>query len=201
MLPVVQELLAELLEAQKKAQENRNYKEVRDMFLIYHAHDTEQTFQVMSTSHDRNCKNPFEPNPLQMKFCSCQWSCIKSETNSSVFRGTLKSTHWHKPLGKKILMLSFSTLLCMTCHSKYLFMNSIASKILLKWHCFVPNNPKLPETNRKFLSISKYLQNSNNKPLQVKDICCHRLRGLTPRYYSYRNCMYLGGESIGENFH
>lgn len=158
-------------------------------------------FQVMSTSHDHNCKKPFEPKPLQMKFCSCQWSYIKNETNSSVFRGTSKSTHWHKALGKKPLMPSISTLLSMTYHSKYLFMNSVASKILPKWHPFVPNKPKLPNTNRKFLSISKYLQSSNNKPLQVTNICSHRLRNLTPRHYSYRNCTYLGGRGIGENFH
>lgn len=42
-MPVFQELLAKVLEAQKKAQENRNCKEVKDMFLVYHAHDPEQT--------------------------------------------------------------------------------------------------------------------------------------------------------------
>jgi len=43
MLPVFQEFLSELLEAQKKAQENRNCREVRDVLLMYHAYDTEKT--------------------------------------------------------------------------------------------------------------------------------------------------------------
>lgn len=95
------------------------------------------------------------------------------------------SGNWKKHLltqssWKKTLMLSISTLLSMIYNSKYLFMNSIASKILPKWHPCVPNNTKLPKTNRNFLSISKYLQSSNYKPLQVKGIWSHRLRDLTP---------------------
>lgn len=112
------------------------------------------------------------------------------------FSGNLKKHLLTQSSWKKTLMLYLSTLLSMIYHSEYLFMNSIASKILLKWHPFEPNNTKLPKTNRNFLSISKYLQSSNYKPWQLKGIWSHRLSDLTSSYYSYRNYMYLGGSSF-----
>lgn len=117
------------------------------------------------------------------------------------FSGGLQKALTDTKLLEKTLNAIYFNLLSMTYHSKYLFMNSVASKILPKWYPFVPNNPKLPKTNRKIVSILKYLQSSNNKALQVTNICSHRLRNLTPRHYSYRNCTYLGGRGIGENFH
>lgn len=73
------------------------------------------------------------------------------------FSGELeKAFNWHIALKKKNnVMPSISTVLSTNNLSKH--EPIIALKIFVEWQPFMPSNPIFPKTNRKVLSIPKYL--------------------------------------------